>query len=115
MKQVRLFGRDGTPTPEFYRRNIAKGEELKKRGMAVSAAKNAEYLAEARAVARTILHRDGTVDVARVRDELRGTGVVWGNWAGSIFKEAGWVPTGRWIKARHAKGHARMVREWTLS
>lgn len=88
-------------------------ELLKVRGMKLSAEKNAEDLELVRAAAEMVYRRDGSSDIERARRYLKDKGIkiVSGNWMGSVFR--GWIPTGRFVKARHKGGHNRLVRVWT--
>lgn len=87
------------------------------RGMALAAAKNSADLEIARTYARRVARRTGgLVDIDGVRAALEADGceLIWGNWAGSVFKDPlTWAPAG--IKrCIHPGGHARLIRIWKL-
>lgn len=93
-----------------------KEDAAKERGMALAAAKNADLVVQARAIARLLAKaKPEGITVSDLRAEMhrRGYRNCWGNWMGSIFKSAGWVCAG-FTKARHEGSHSRTVRVWRL-
>jgi hypothetical protein len=100
--------------------------EERDRAMAAAAAKNAQRLASARAVAVDHAKRHGTVDIDDVRCGLADEATLMrlglpiepfvpGNWMGSTFKEPGvWEVVGL-THTTHKKGHARRVLTYRLA
>jgi len=89
----------------------------KERGMAGSAAINAEYLAIARKAANRIRLRDGDCDADRVHLLLEDEGTVLpsGGWWGSLFKNDPahpWTKTDRLVRSRHRGSKNRETRVW---
>ena len=85
------------------------------RGMALAAAKNNGQLEVVRGVAIELGANGWPMSIEDVREQCarRGLKIVWGNWAGSVFKGGPWVPVG-YVQARHKGSHARVVRVWRL-
>ncbi len=94
---------------------LCREREARDEGMELAAEKNAEYLAQARGVAFEIAQRGLEISINLVRDQcvLDFPDIVWGNWAGSIFKGKQWERVG-YTQARHEGSHARVVGVWRL-
>ncbi len=116
------IGRDALarlPAPAALRRE----REARDKGMGLAAEKDAEYLRVARDTAEGISRSrhflegwNGEVSINDVRESLDSwivPGIVWGNWAGSIFKVKQWERVG-YTQARHEGSHARVVGVWRL-
>ena len=92
---------------------MTEGERLKAEGMAKAAINRASALSAARALAKSIGHRDRYVtadDVHHCLFDYQKEDL--GNAAGSIFRGPTWKFTGRWLKSTRASNHARMIRVW---
>lgn len=90
-------------------------QHAKERGQSLAASANHTDLRIARAEAKRLAGLLGTVHADDVRCSLiaGSTGVVWGNWAGSLFRGKEWMPAG-FVKATHKGSHHRMIRLWRL-
>ena len=100
---------------DLYGRPVPVLSEIQKRdrGMAVAAAKNAEYLELFRllAVALTPVGDYCHIDIVRESAKQRGDHFVPGNWQGSVFKTPRWQYVDM-IPSRHVGGHGRRVMRW---
>ena len=63
----------------------------------------------AKDIALKLASEKGEVTIDDVRSALPR--MEFGNWAGSIFKGAGWICVG-FTQATHKNSHARIVRRW---
>lgn len=104
---------------------VLKEEKAKEAGIAKSAAKNSKFVEAARIVADrlgAVMDDISIDDVRQFMDDpafmekvgLAELGpVVWGNWAGSVFKEEKWEFVGM-TRCDHKGGHRRKVSRWRL-
>ncbi len=98
---------------------LRREQKARDKGMGLAAEKNAEYLAQAREVARDLgefwakVGKGISINHVRECCEDQSWEIVWGNWAGSIFKGKQWERVG-YTQARHEDSHARVVGVWRL-
>ena len=112
--QMDLFGGCRVEPPE--QASLSREIEARDRGMELAADLGESHLETCRALARMIARkRNGYCSIVEVREAAgwKGLDIVWGNWVGSIFKEACWKPAG-FQPTKHKGSHARVVRVWRL-
>jgi hypothetical protein len=93
-----------------------KAEQAKKaQGIAIAESNNKRELQLARDCAERLARasRYGTTDADEVRATLEAEGhtLVWGNWAGAIFRGPRWSRQGD-KASTHEGGHGRRVGVW---
>lgn len=96
--------------------DLAAGESLKEMGMLFAATSRLQELEIARKIAREIAvaSPDRTCDADQVQVRLIEMGIDLGNSAGSLFKDARWVWSGKFRKSSRKSNHARIIRVWKL-
>ena len=74
---------------------------------------NTDFLIEARAIARTIARRDGTVTADDVRRECALVPLHPNAW-GAVFRDDAFAWTGNYRRSALVQGHGNMQRVWVL-
>lgn len=101
--------------PDLF--DFAAAEKAKQLGMDLAATSKRELLEFARRLAIEIaLSRPSReVNADDVQKELhsRGVGIfTLGNAAGSLFRGAHWLWTGKWVKSERIHSHSNQLRVW---
>lgn len=97
--------------------DFLEGLRRKRDGIGSAEEAREEALAAARAVARVIAERVGTVTADDCQRELRALGYTaedLGNAAGAIFKGSEWIPTGERRRSARVARHAGEQKVWRL-
>lgn len=110
--QTSLFGDDDSMIQRLFDAELA--EKKKQEGMRLASMNRVEQLKLARGIARMLAHRNGDVNADEVGGQLYQLYKIktLGPAAGSIFKEACWQFTGRFVKSARTTNHSRLLRVW---
>jgi hypothetical protein len=90
------------------------GQELKEKALDRAEEYAADNLAAARLIRDRLSFEHEAVDADMVREVFeRHRGVnTWGVWAGALFRDGKFEPTGEWKASTYATNHSRVNRRW---
>lgn len=99
---------------EKRRQGSLFGQEMKDAALAAHEESYANRLEAARTIRDRIALERGTVDADAVREvyERKMTVQSWGPWAGALFRDGLYEPTGQFKPSTFATNHGAVIRVW---